>query len=79
VTSSTRHHITVLTKLGLTARAVPLLRIEPDGLLHALTLTPNRPEYFVRRDATTYYARPEELTALLQTVAASSAPWAARA
>jgi hypothetical protein len=31
------------------------------GTLYALVVDPNKPEYYVRRDATTYYARPEEL------------------
>jgi hypothetical protein len=36
------------------------------GVLHALTLDQNRPEYYVRRDGTTFYARPNELTAVIQ-------------
>jgi hypothetical protein len=43
-------------------RVVIVLRVEPgDGTLHSLTLERNKPEFFVRRDATTFYARPEEL------------------
>jgi hypothetical protein len=35
------------------------------GTLHALTMHRNKPEYFVRRDATTFYARPDEIEAVL--------------
>jgi len=31
------------------------------GILYALVLDTNRPEYYVRRNGSTYYARPEEL------------------
>lgn len=31
------------------------------GILYALVLDANRPEYYVRRNGSTYYARPEEL------------------
>ena len=33
--------------------------------LHALVIDANKPEYYVRRDATTYYARPEELATIV--------------
>jgi hypothetical protein len=36
-----------------------------SGVLHALTIDANKPEYYVRRDATTFYARPEELAAII--------------
>ena len=35
-----------------------------NGTLHALVIDANKPEYYVRRDGTTYYARPEELTTI---------------
>jgi predicted HTH transcriptional regulator len=35
-----------------------------NGVLHALYA--NRPEYYVRRDGTTCYARPEEIAAVVQ-------------
>jgi hypothetical protein len=31
------------------------------GTLHALVLEANKPEYYVRRNGWTYYARPDEL------------------
>jgi hypothetical protein len=40
------------------------------GTLYALVLDPNHPEYYVRRNGSTYYARPEELAQ----VAAKRAP-----
>lgn len=42
-----------------------LLSVAPnDGTVHALTMNPNKPEYYVRRDATTYYAQPDEIAAI---------------
>ena len=35
-----------------------------QGIIYALVLDPNRPEYYVRRNGSTYFARPEELAAL---------------
>jgi predicted HTH transcriptional regulator len=35
-----------------------------SGTIHALTLDSDKPEYYVRRGATTFYARPEELQAI---------------
>jgi hypothetical protein len=36
-----------------------------NGTLHALVIDANKPEYYVRRDGTTYYARPEELATIV--------------
>jgi Schlafen, AlbA_2 len=36
------------------------------GRVHALMLEPKRPEYYVRRGATTFFARPDELQEALQ-------------
>lgn len=36
------------------------------GVLYGLTLDQNKPEYYVRRDGTTFYARPGELAAVIQ-------------
>lgn len=49
------------------------------GVLHALTLDQNKPEYYVRRDGTTFYARPEELAAVVQrgSPPSGSVPWLA--
>jgi Schlafen, AlbA_2 len=48
-------------------RNVLLLHISPNsGVLHALTINPNRPEYYVRRDGTTFYARPDEVAAIVR-------------
>ena len=33
-----------------------------SGILHSLVVEANKPEYYVRRGATTFYARPEEIT-----------------
>jgi hypothetical protein len=47
-------------------RGVLILDVLPrPGTLHALVLDRDKPEYYVRRDGTTYYAKPEELTAIL--------------
>jgi hypothetical protein len=50
------------------------------GVLHALTLDQNKPEYYVRRDGTTFYARPHELAAVVQrgSPPATSVPWFAQ-
>lgn len=47
------------------------------GVLYALTLDQNKPEYYVRRDGTTFYARPDELARVVQrgSTAATSLPW----
>lgn len=37
-----------------------------QGMLHALVVDPNRPDYYVRRNGSTYFARPEELAALVR-------------
>lgn len=48
------------------------------GILHALTVEKNRPEYYIRRDGTTFYARPEEVVSVVrQGLQPSGAPWAA--
>jgi hypothetical protein len=50
-----------------------------DGVLHALTLDRNRPEYYVRRDGTTFFARPNELAAIVQRASQAPAiPWLAQ-
>ncbi|WP_298443650.1 helix-turn-helix domain-containing protein [Ferrimicrobium sp.] len=46
-----------------------VLRVDVEanqGLIYALTLDQNRPEYYVRRNGSTYCARPEELTSLVK-------------
>ena len=49
------------------------------GVLYALTLDQNKPEYSVRRDGTTFYARPGELAAVVQRAPAATAiPWFAQ-
>lgn len=48
-------------------RTVLVLEVAPgNGTLYALTLDQNKPLYFARRDATTYYAHPEELEAAVR-------------
>jgi hypothetical protein len=37
------------------------------GVLYSLMLDTNRPEYYVRRNGSTYYARPEELAQVVVT------------
>ncbi|MGH8994435.1 MAG: AlbA family DNA-binding domain-containing protein [Acidimicrobiales bacterium] len=49
------------------------------GVLHALTLDRNRPEYYVRRDGTTFFARPNEVAAVVQRASQATAiPWFAQ-
>jgi hypothetical protein len=49
-------------------KTVLVLSIRPaPGTLYALWINKNRPEYFVRRDATTFFAQPEELAAAART------------
>ena len=48
-------------------------------MLYALKLDHNKPEYYVRRDGTTFYARPGELAAVVQRAPAATAiPWFAQ-
>jgi Putative DNA-binding domain len=50
----------------LEGRTILVLEVSPNaGILHALTVDSNRPEYYVRRDGTTFYARPEEIASVL--------------
>lgn len=49
---------------GLLLEGKYVIRLEVSsggGTLHALVLDANHPEYYVRRNGSTYYARPEEL------------------
>jgi hypothetical protein len=53
-------------------RHLLVLRVQPSpGTVHALVLDRNKPEYYVRRDGTTFYARPDELEAIATTGAES--------
>jgi len=50
----------------LDGRGVLIAEVPPgNGTLHALVIEANKPEYYVRRDGTTYYARPEELATIV--------------
>jgi hypothetical protein len=47
-------------------RGVLIAEVPPgNGTLHALVIDANKPEYYVRRDGTTFYAKPEELAAIV--------------
>lgn len=47
-------------------RHLLVLHVQPgDGTIYALIVDGNKPEYYVRRDGTTFYARPDELLALV--------------
>lgn len=44
-----------------------LLRVQPGaGIIYALTIDKNKPEYYVRRDGTTFFAQPEEIAAIVR-------------
>jgi hypothetical protein len=64
----------------LDGRNVLVLEVLPGGgVLHALTLDRNRPEYYVRRDGTTFFARPSEVAAVVQRASqATTIPWFAQ-
>ena len=65
-----RHRI---EQFDVDGKGVLVLVIEPNdgtGTLYALTVDKNKPEYFIRREGTTFYARPEEIAAIVR----SSAP-----
>ena len=50
----------------LDGRGVLIAEVPPGGgTLHALVLDANKPEYYVRRDGTTYYATPDEVAAIV--------------
>jgi hypothetical protein len=57
-----------------------VLHVQPGGgTIHALVADGNKPEYYVRRDGTTFYARPDELQAIAAPPgdggASSAVPW----
>jgi schlafen family protein len=61
-------------------RHLLVLHVPPGGgTIYALTIDGNKPEYYVRRDGTTFYARPDELEAIAARPggpgAASALPW----
>jgi hypothetical protein len=64
---------------GVDGRQLLVLHVQPGGgTIYGLVLDGNKPEYYVRRDGTTFYARPEELEAVVaQHVQplAPAAPW----
>jgi hypothetical protein len=56
-------------------RTVLIAEVSPsDGTLYALVIDANKSEYYVRRDATTFYARPEELAEIVGKAHAKTAP-----
>lgn len=66
---------------ALDGRNILVLEVSASGgVLHGLTLDQNKPEYYVRRDGTTFYARPDELARVVQRNRQSSGslPWFAR-
>lgn len=60
----------------LDGRNVLIAEVLPGrGILYALVADPNRPEYYVRRDGTTYYARPEELASIIGRASTTGSPF----
>ncbi len=58
---------TIVDSHSLRGRGILILRVGPGtGDLHALMIDPEKPEFYVRRDGTTFYAKPEELTSAAQ-------------
>jgi len=56
-----------VTAQQIDGRSIIRVDVEPNqGVLFALTVEANRSEYYVRRNGSTYFARPEELAALLR-------------
>jgi predicted HTH transcriptional regulator len=43
-----------------------------SGVVHALTIDANKPEFYVRRDGATFYAQPDEVAAIVQRGMAAS-------
>lgn len=57
-------HLTIDSR-RIDGKLLILVSVQPgDGTLYALTIDQSKPEYYVRRGATTYYARPEEIAAI---------------
>lgn len=51
----------------LDSKSLLVVEVLPSGgAIHSLTVDPNKPEYFVRRGATTFYARPEDIAAVTE-------------
>ena len=59
----------------LDGRAVLIAAVSPsDGTLYALVIDANKPESYVRRDTTTFCARPEELAETVAKAHANGRP-----
>lgn len=57
-----------VTDYTINGKCVVRLDVEAGhGALDASLADANRPEYFVRRNGSTYYARPDELTNIIST------------
>jgi hypothetical protein len=68
VTRPSRFQAEILAAPGVDPRLYVIrLNVAPGhGVLHALLMDANKPEYYVRRNGSTYYARPEELAVIVQ-------------
>jgi predicted HTH transcriptional regulator len=42
-----------------------------SGIIYALTLNSNKPEFYVRRDGTTFYAQPDEIASIIKKAGAT--------
>ena len=59
----------------LDGRLVLVLHVHPGGgTIHALVIDANKPEFYVRRDGTTFYARADELEAIAMQDRGAAAP-----
>ena len=66
-----RHRISptlphTITPRDVDGKLVIVLEVQPDArTIYSLLIDPNKPEYFIRRDGTTYPARADEIMAIL--------------
>lgn len=48
-------------------KTLALIDVAPgNGTVYALTVSTNKPEFYVRRNATTYYAQPDEIASIVR-------------
>jgi hypothetical protein len=46
-----------------------------NGTVYALTIDKNKPDYYVRRDGTTFFAQPDEVATIVRRAEPVRQPW----
>lgn len=67
---------TDIEELRYEGKNILILRVQSGGgIIYALTVDKNKPEYYVRRDGTTFFAQPDEIAAIVRQGDTVRAPW----